>query len=358
MKILGTIFRLLCALVVLLAIAVYLDGSLQVTLLDYAAAFTPEHIQALAGVDGWLIIAAGALLLLTLCCGLTLGWNIAYSIITLTFFAEAAVMVLGPELALPAAARGLGWEQLLRELALNYPVPALMIPAICILGCLCSTAPVRIAATSLICCALSYGCAELLHYGAQYWQSMPEPPLPGALEIVNDFPWILAALPAAFFVQYGIFMAMFETFVPRRKKSHEEKKEAKEEKADDKKEDKRAEAKLPAAAATVTAAPVVVKRPIIHKKNPISPAPSAARKEEPKPEEQKPEATPDTREEAEAPAQETKSETPAAESQKEEAAKPATDTPGEKEEPKAEEAPKEENTDTPSAPEPPKNEVS
>ncbi len=216
MKILGSLFRLLCAFVVLLALAVYLGGPLQVSLVDYLGAFTPENIQSLADSASWPAIAAGALVLLALCCGMKLGWNLVYSLATLVFFAEVALLTLGPDIALPSAIRGLGWEPMLRELALNYPVPTLMIPCLCVLGCLCSTAPVRIAGTSLISCLLFYGLAELCVWSVQGWAAplLPET----ALELLHTFPWVMAALPAIFFVQYCLFMALFETFSLRRSK--------------------------------------------------------------------------------------------------------------------------------------------
>ncbi len=348
MKILGTLFRLLCALVVLLAAAVYLDSPLQVSLVDYLGAFTPEHVQSLVTNESWLLIAGGALLLLTLCCGLKLGWNLVYSLATLAFFAEVAILTLGPELALPTAARGLGWEPMLRELALHYPVPALMIPVLCILGCLCSSAPVRIAWTSLLSCVLCYGCAELLSYGVQHWQAMETPFLPRALQLIAEFPWSLAALPAVFFVQYSLFMAMFETFIPRKKKAGADKKDEPK-KEEETKSDKPAEAKLPAAAATVAVAanPVTVKRPVVLKKSPLTPAPTEAKKpEEKKAENEKPE---DKKEEAPAAAKPT----PEAEKPAEPEAPKAADTPGTKE-PVKEEAPA--PAPIPSVPLPPKNE--
>ncbi len=338
MKILGSLLRLLCALVVLLAVAVYLDGSLQVSLVDYLAAFTPEHIQSLADLEGWPVITAGALLLLTLCCGITLGWNIVYSLATIAFFAEAALLTLGPELALPTATRGLGWEPLLRELSLNYPVPTLMVPALCILGCLCSNAPVRIAWTSLLGCALSYGCAELLHYGLGAWQAMPEPFLPHALELVKSFPWMLAALPALFFLQYCLIMAVFEVLLPRKKKKDRE--EKKEQAAEAEKPAESTEA-APTAALPSIPTPVVVKRPVVKEKAAATPAPAEEKPEAPQPEEE----TPQTPAETEAPKSESAEEAPAeAEAKAEEApAEPAAEEkaaeePGEAE-PAAEEAP-------------------
>ncbi len=349
MKILGTLFRILCALIVLLAAAVYLDGPFQVSILDYLGDFTPEHILSFATFESWLAIAVGALLLLTLCCGLKLGWNLVYSLATLLFFAEVALLALGPDMALPTATRGLGWEQPLRELFLNYPVPALMIPALCVLGCLCTTAPVRIAWTSLVSCALTYGCAELLAWGAQSWLAMPEPVLPQAQELIRTFPWLLAAIPAIFFLQYSLFMAMFETFMPRRKKAAAEKKKAEEVKAqetpaEEKKETLVTEEKTdasPAAPKLPGVAPVVVKRPVIHRKSPISPvpAPAPAKKEEASAEEEKAEppapeaeasAAPAAREEAPAAAEATGK----TDAKEEEAPAPAPEV---KEEPPAEE---------------------
>ncbi len=354
MKILGTLFRLLCALVVLLAIGVYLDGPLQASLIEYGESFNPGLLQSLTVLDGWFAIGAGALLLLALCCGMKLGWNLLYSLATIAFFTEVAIIALGPDMALPAAARGLGWEQPLRELATSYPVPTLLIPALCIIGCLCSTAPFRIAWTSLYSCALCYGCAELLACGVQQWQAMPEPFMPRALAMIQLFPWILLALPAVFFLQYCLFMALFETFMPhgrKGKKKGKDKKDEKREEMEEKKEDKGEEKsdKLPAAAATVNVAakPVVLKRPVVHKKKPVSPAPAEEKpEEETKPADEpapsKPEKGDDAPAEETADAQpESKEEAaPASPEAKEEAA-PAAE--------KKEEAPKAE--DAPAAPE-------
>ncbi len=306
MKILGTIFRLFCALVVLLAIVTYLSCPPHVTLADYLAAFAPANLQQFMNLESSFAIAAGALLLLTLCSGIKLGWNIVYSMATLVFFAGLAIMLLGPEEALPAAIRGHGWEPLLREVSLNYPVPTLLVPMLCIFGCLCCSAPVRIALRSLLACLLCFGCAELLHYGLQQWKAMPEPFMPDVLEMVRDFRWILFALPAVFFVQYCLFMSIFETFIPAKKKDKTEK----EEKANEKESTKetgtdtpsdKAVDKQPAATPAPVVTKVVVKRPVVHKKNPVSPDPA----EEKKPEELKPEETKE-----EAPAEAPKAETP------------------------------------------------
>ncbi len=386
MKLIGTIFRFLCALLVLLAVFVYIDGSLQVSLLEYIKSFTPEKLMAYANLESAFAIAVGALLLLTFCSGLKLGWNIVYSLATLVFFTEAAVLALGPEMVMPTAIKGLGWEALVGGVACTYPVAALMVTVLCVLGCFCSTAPVRIALRALICCALCYGLAELLSLGVQHWAAMQEPVLPQVLAFAQAYPWVLAALPAIFLVQYCLFMAMFEAFIPRKKKAVKdaedtEKKDAatpaattpaapKAEKpaardakaagADDKK---------PASAATVSVTPtkVVVKRPVIHKKSPISPteeekkaakaeAPAEEKKEEaPKaeaPAEEKKEDAP----KAEAPAEEKKEEAPKAEApaeeKKEEAPKAEAPAEEKKEEPAEDEVP---TAPIPSVPLPPQS---
>ncbi len=293
MKILGIFFRLLCALLVLLAIVTYIDGSLQISVNQFLAAFTPEHIQAIADAHHWLPIAAGALLVLALIRCMPLVWNLTYALATLLFFVEVTLMLAGPELALPSPARGLGWQAVVGDATATYPVAALMIPVLCIIGCFCSTAPVRIAWTSLLSWVLCYGVAELLYLAMLRWQAMEEPFLPEALEMLQQFPWVLAALPGVFFVQYVLFMALFETFIPRGRKQEKADKPADEEtKADDAAADKPAEgakkARLPVVpAATAEAAPVL-KHPIVIKKNPVSSAPAAARqvKKEEKKEEQ------------------------------------------------------------------------
>ncbi len=309
MKILGTLFRLLCALVVLLIAVVYLEGPLQASLTDYLKAFTPELLQSLACTPAWPLYTAGGLLLLALCCGMKLGWNILYSIATLAFFAEVAILAMGPELALPSAMRGLGWESTLRAAAISYPIPTIFIPFVCFLGSLCSSSPVRIAGTSLISCALFYGCAELLSLGIQAWQDMEEPFAPLVLRYTHNFPWLPAAASAALFVQFSIFMAIFETFSPcscKQKVKEEEKKEA------DKAEESAVAAEAPAtpekkenkpAAKLPGVAPMTVKRPIVHRKSPVTPPAAAKNAETSAPEE--PKAEP---EQAEAPAEEPKAE--------------------------------------------------
>ncbi len=342
MKILGTLFRFVCALLVLLAVTIYLSGSLQVSLTEYISAFAPEHLQALAKLDSWFAVSAGALLLLTLCGGMKLGWNIVYSLATIVFFIEAAAMLLEPQLVLPTPLRALGWEACVSGFTTAYPVATLMVPCLCILGCLCSNAPFRIALTSLICCALCYGLAELLNLGVQQWAAMPEPALPDVLTFIQSYPWTLAALPAVFLLQYCLFMAMFEAFIPRKKKK----------KDDDKKTEKAAEAtqpaedadkKKPAATSTVSVAAttVVVKRPVIHKKSPISTP--AEEKKEPKaqtPAEEKKDDAP----KADAPAEEKKDEAPKADAPAEEKKEdaPKADAPAEEK--------KEDEDELPSAP--------
>ncbi len=329
MKILGTIFRLLCALVVLLAVAIYLGCPLQVSLTDYIAAFTPGHIQEFMKLESWFAIAAGALLLLTLCGGIKLGWNIVYSMVTLAFFVEAAVLALGAKSTLPTCLHRIGWVKSLGDFALNYPVPAVAIPVLCILGCFCSSAPVRIALRSLLACLLCYGSAELMFYGLQQWQAMPEPFLPQVLHVLSVHPWLLGVLPAVFFVQYCFFMAMFETFIPKAKKAKTDKKaddvkpEADKPEAEEKSEE-------PGDKQPATAPKVVVKRPVVHKK---SPTPAAADKA--------PESAPEKKKD-EAPAEEKKPEAPASpepEAPAEESPR-ATHATEEEAAPKAEEAPK------------------
>ncbi len=276
MKILGTLFRLLCALVVLLALAMYLGGPLQVSLPDYLASFTPERLLALADLESWPAIAAGALLLLTLCCGIRLGWNIVYGLATLAFFAEVAVLGLGADVAVPTAARGFGWEAFLTELPLHFPVPALMIPALCMLGVFCSSAPVRIALTSLLCCALCYGVAELAWLGLLQWQGMAEPFLPGVLTTLQTYTWLLVLFPIVFFAQYAVYMAMFEAFIPSKKKNKrkDDKKEDATKQQEEGKTDEKKPVARPAATVPVVAKPVVMKkRPVIHKKSPVATEP-------------------------------------------------------------------------------------
>ncbi len=321
MKILGTLFRLVCALLVLLAITLYLGGSLQASLTEYVASFSAENLRELAHLDSVFTMVAGGLLLLALCGSIKLGWNIVYSLATIAIFAEFALLTPHLQHILPTALRGLGWEEILTGIIPNYPVAAVMVPVLCILGVFCSNAPIRIALTSLISWVLCVALAELLHMGVQYWAAMPEPFMPQALGYVQAYPWVLAALPAAFFLQYCLYMAMFEAFIPRKKKARaEETKDSDCEKPSPVAEGDKTPAAIPAAAATVAVAAkaTVVKRPVIHKKSPISPTADEKKKEEaPKaeaPAEEKMEEAP----KADAPAEEKKEEDPRADAPAEE----------------------------------------
>ncbi len=217
MKILGIFFQLICLLALLLAGAVYATGNLQCTFNEFTSAFTPEKLQQLVTEHLWVGIAAGALLLLACLRGLGIVWNLLFSLACLAFLAEISLMLLGTEYALPAPLRGMGWDSMLSGLTTAYPVAALLIPAICVLGSFCSTSPGRISLTSIICYALCYGCAELFHFGMLQWMAMPEPPMDGLLAALATMPWLLAAIPAAFFLQYCLLMALFEAFDGKKK---------------------------------------------------------------------------------------------------------------------------------------------
>ncbi len=212
MKILGIFFQLICLLALLLAGAVYATGNLQCSFNEYMGGFTPEKLKLLVTGHLWVGIAAGALVLLAFLRGMGVVWNLLFSLACLAFIAEISLMLLGTACALPNPLRGMGWDSTLSGLTATYPVAAMLIPAVCVLGSFCSTAPLRISLTALICYALCYGCAELFHYIMLQWVAMPEPPMDSLLAALVTMPWLLAAIPAAFFLQYCLLMALFEAF--------------------------------------------------------------------------------------------------------------------------------------------------
>lgn len=301
LKALGIFVRLVCSLVVLFAVALYL----QMPIHPLSTAVAPEQFmdgvtwEAVAGFFtsvNWVSITAGALVLCALLRLLDMAWNVAFCLSMVLVLFCGLWAVWGPVVALPTPVQGNGYMTQLCTLPQDYPVPALIVLGVFAMGWLASTAPFRIAFTTLVSFGLWYGITCLMHWGiVTRWADTPTPAQPELLAMVLANPWMIAALPGAFFLVYAVLVAFFETFLATSKKKEEPKPEEKP--AEDKKEDAQPAAKPTTAPAPKPAAAKVVKPVLkpVAKPAPVAPKPEAKTEEkpEPKPELAAPEEKPE-----------------------------------------------------------------
>lgn len=338
MKALGILVRLVCSLLVLVAVALYQQaGVCNISPEQFAATVTPESVTALFTSLNWVSITAAALVLLALLRILDMAWNVAFCLSFVPVLFCGLYAAFGESAALPTALHGNAEMLAFCTLPQSYPVPALIMAGIFALGWLASTAAFRIAVTSLVSFGLWYGITYLLHTViVMHWADTPEPAQPEILAMVLANPWMMAALPGAFFLVYAVLVSFFETFLSKKKPAAK--------KAEEKKEDAKEETKKEESAAKPEANPAAVKPstsplpgvPKATLKKPAAAKPAA--KAEEKPAEPKKEEAPKAEEK---PAEPKKDEAPKAEEKpaepKKEEAPKAEEKPAE---PKKEEAPK------------------
>lgn len=339
LKALGIFVRLVCSLVVLFAVALYLQMPVHplawtVAPDQFMDGVTLDAVAAFFTTLNWVSITAGVLVLCALLRLLDMAWNVAFCLSMVLVLFCGLWMVWGPVVALPTPVQGNSYMTQLCTLPQDYPVPAIIVMGVFAMGWLASTAPFRIAFTTLVSFGLWYGITCLMHWGiVTRWADTPTPAQPELLAMVLANPWMIAALPGAFFLVYAVLVAFFETFLSSSKKKETPKTEEKP--AEEKKEEPQQEVK-PAAKPTTPSAPkpaaAKVVKPVL--KPVTKPAAAPAPKEEAKPEptsESKPEAKTETKPDVKA------EEKPAA---------PASDV---KPEPKAEPKPEEKTEEKPVA---------
>lgn len=340
LKALGIFVRLVCSLIVLLTVALYLQMPTAVAPESFADAVSADAVAGLFSSLNWVSITAGVLVLCALLRLLDMAWNVAFCLSTVLALFCGLWAIWGPVVALPLPVQDNALMTQLCTLPQTYPMPALIVAGVFAMGWLASTAPFRIAFTTVVSFGLWYGLTTLMHWGiVTRWAETPTPAQPELLAMVLANPWMIAALPGAFFLVYAVLVAFFETFLSTSKKKAPK---TEEKPAEDKKPE--ADEKKPAALTTpavpaATPAPKLAK-PVLKPATPAAPKPvvKPEAKEEPKPEQQ-PEAKPEAKPE---PAAEPK---PAPKAEEKPAEKPAETKPEKAEEtPAAPEAKPEEKT--------------
>ncbi len=300
LKALGIFVRLVCSLVVLFAVALYLQMpvhplSMGVAPEQFVDGVTLDAVKSFFTSLNWVSITAGVLVLCALLRLLDMAWNVAFCLSIVLVLFCGLWTIWGPVVALPAPVQGNGYMIQLCTLPQDYPVPAVIVMGVFAMGWLASTAPFRIAFTTLVSFGLWYGITCLMHWGiVTRWADTPTPAQPELLAMVLANPWMIAALPGAFFLVYAVLVAFFETFLSPAKKKEAPRAEEKPADAPEKEEPVK-----PAAGGNTPAAPVrtaaKVVKPVLKPAAKPAPAAKAAPKTEEAPtpkEAPKPEPTP------------------------------------------------------------------
>ena len=231
MKVLASLFRVVFSIIVLLALACYAQMSPTVTLGNFCASIEPAELLATLSGFNAVTVSLVIILLLGICSFtriLEAAWNIIFCASVLILLATGLYVFCGSAVALPQAlAHNTAVTQVCSALT-SYEVPIAITTLIFIAGWLCASACGRVAITAIVSHGLWYGVTVFLTFIVHQWANSANPNMPEALHMVQGSPWVIAAVPGAFFLIYALFMAFFETFI-----QNKEKKEAV--KADDKK---------------------------------------------------------------------------------------------------------------------------
>lgn len=227
MKALAILFRLVFSIIVLMAVACYLQVSPTTTLSEFCNSINCSALlDQLCGIN-YLTVSLALVILLTIFSItriLDAIWNTLFCASILVLIASGLYTLAGPGIALPSA--------LVHNEAVNqfcqsftaYEIPLAITLLIFIVGWVCASACGRVAITAVISYALWYGVTEFFTYASHIWANSASPALPEALYIVQGTPWILAAVPGAFFLIYALLMACFETYIGNGKKKAAKKK--------------------------------------------------------------------------------------------------------------------------------------
>ena len=227
MNVLGSLFRLICSWLILLVLAVYIQSPAYVSPANFVEYFNTDTLLPLVSTLNWVTITAGILLILAVLRIQEIIWNVAYAAAFILFVGFALCSFMDPATALPTAIESNRAVLDFCALPQSYPIPAIIITAIFAMGWLCSTAPFRIMFTCALSVALWYGCTEVFQYMVGMWAKSPNPTMPELLHAIQSAPWIIAAIPGAFFVVYALLTSFIETFISRREEKRRKKDEKK-----------------------------------------------------------------------------------------------------------------------------------
>ena len=216
MKAMAILFRVLFSAIVLLALALYQQHTPTVSLAHFFDSLTPEALcNVLGGINTTTVLLTVIVLLGIFSCTriLEAAWNVLFCASILLLLAGGAYTAFGPSIALPNAIyHNEAVNQLCQALP-SYQVGVAIVSLIFVAGWLCAAACVRVAITAVVSYGLWYAITEFFSYIVYLWANRSEPAMPEVLNMIQSTPWVLAAVPAAFFLIYALLMAFFETFI-------------------------------------------------------------------------------------------------------------------------------------------------
>lgn len=216
MKVLASLSRVVFSIVVLLALACYLQSAPTIGLANFCDSITPEQLLTmLSGFNTVSVLFVIILLLgmLPFTRVLEAVWNVVFCASIIALLAMGLYEFGGPLIALPKALYGNDAVNQFCQAVSTYEVPVAITLFIFITGWLCASACGRVAITAVVSYGLWYGITSFFSYAVQLWANSDSPSMPEALHMVQSTPWIIAAVPGAFFLIYALFMAFFETFI-------------------------------------------------------------------------------------------------------------------------------------------------
>lgn len=232
MKVLASLSRVVFSIIVLLALACYLQNTPTVSLANFCASITPEQLITMLSSFNTVSVLFVIILLLGMLPFtrvLEAAWNVIFCASVLALLAIGLYEIGGPIIALPKALYDNDAVNQFCQAMSSYEVPVAITLLIFIAGWLCASACGRVAITAIVSYGLWYAITSFFTYAVQLWANSDSPTMPEALHMVQSTPWIVAAVPGAFFLIYALFMAFFETFINTKPSKRADKKEKKEE---------------------------------------------------------------------------------------------------------------------------------
>ena len=242
MNVLASLFRVVFSIIVLLALACYTQMAPTVTLGNFCTEI--DSAQLLATLSGFNTVTVTLVLILLLgICSFTrvleATWNVLFCASVLILLSLGLFVFGGPSIAFPLVLSHNDAVKQICHVATTYEVPIAITTLIFIAGWLCASACGRVAITAVVSYGLWFALTAFFTYAVQLWANSATPSMPEALNMLQSTPWVIAAVPGAFFLIYALFMAFFETFIQqtsgkaKAKKEQEDAKPAKEEEKTD-----------------------------------------------------------------------------------------------------------------------------
>ena len=216
MKVLTSLLRVIFSIVVLLALACYLQVAPTVSLSQFCLSIDPSQLtELLSGFNAVTISLVIILLLgiLSFTRVLEAAWNVLFCAAVLGLLITGLYTLGGPSIALPNALYHNEDINHICQSLTSYEVPIAIAMLVFLAGWVCASACGRVLITAVVSFGLWYGLTEFFTYIVHQWAESANPAMPEALHMIQGAPWIIAAVPGSFFLIYALLMALFETFI-------------------------------------------------------------------------------------------------------------------------------------------------